>query len=116
MVVDFSEINDQVPGRYDQDLRFGSESLKALFFVVKLLEDECPDLFLGEHRTRPADLGGEWGRPGPRPCLCHLSLLVPAPLPTGAQPAHTGGLRAILPRQQVATGCHSRPGMPTMSP
>ena len=34
------DLNDQKPGRFDQDLRFGSESIKALFFVVKLLE-EC---------------------------------------------------------------------------
>jgi xylose isomerase len=33
------DLNDQKPGRFDQDLRFGSESLKALFFVVKLLEE-----------------------------------------------------------------------------
>lgn len=33
------DLNDQKPGRYDQDLRFGSESLKPMFFLVKLLED-----------------------------------------------------------------------------
>jgi xylose isomerase len=33
------DLNDQKPGRYDQDLRFGSESLKSAFFLVKLLED-----------------------------------------------------------------------------
>jgi len=33
------DLNDQKPGRFDQDLRFGSESLKTLFFVVKLLEE-----------------------------------------------------------------------------
>jgi xylose isomerase len=33
------DLNDQKPGRFDQDLRFGSESIKALFFVVKLLEE-----------------------------------------------------------------------------
>jgi xylose isomerase len=33
------DLNDQKPGRYDQDLRFGSESLKANFFLVKFLED-----------------------------------------------------------------------------
>jgi xylose isomerase len=33
------DLNDQKPGRYDQDLRFGSESIKSCFFLVKLLED-----------------------------------------------------------------------------
>ncbi|NMC54799.1 MAG: xylose isomerase [Chloroflexi bacterium] len=33
------DLNDQYPGRYDQDLRFGSRDLKAAFFLVKLLED-----------------------------------------------------------------------------
>ncbi|HET9361363.1 MAG TPA: TIM barrel protein, partial [Vicinamibacterales bacterium] len=31
------DLNDQKPGRFDQDLRFGSESIKPLFFLVKLL-------------------------------------------------------------------------------
>jgi xylose isomerase len=33
------DLNDQKPGRFDQDLRFGSESIKQCFFLVKLLED-----------------------------------------------------------------------------
>lgn len=33
------DLNDQCPGRYDQDLRFGSASIKALFWLVKFLED-----------------------------------------------------------------------------
>ncbi len=33
------DLNDQVIGRYDQDLRFGSVSLKPAFFLVKFLED-----------------------------------------------------------------------------
>ena len=33
------DLNDQTPGRYDQDLRFGSVNIKAAFFLVKLLED-----------------------------------------------------------------------------
>jgi xylose isomerase len=33
------DLNDQVPGRYDQDFRFGSVILKASFFLVKFLED-----------------------------------------------------------------------------
>jgi xylose isomerase len=33
------DLNDQAPGRYDQDLRFGSKDIKSAFFLVKLLED-----------------------------------------------------------------------------
>jgi xylose isomerase len=33
------DLNGQKPGRFDQDLRFGSDDLKAAFFLVKLLED-----------------------------------------------------------------------------
>jgi xylose isomerase len=33
------DLNDQLPGRYDQDLRFGSVNLKGAFWLVKFLED-----------------------------------------------------------------------------
>ena len=33
------DLNDQVPGRYDQDLRFGSANPKWSFWLVKFLED-----------------------------------------------------------------------------
>jgi xylose isomerase len=33
------DLNDQKPGRYDQDFRFGSVNVKDNFFLVKLLED-----------------------------------------------------------------------------
>lgn len=33
------DLNDQYPGRYDQDFRFGSRDIKAAFFLVKFLED-----------------------------------------------------------------------------
>jgi len=33
------DLNDQAPGRYDQDFRFGAANLKATFFLVKFLED-----------------------------------------------------------------------------
>lgn len=37
------DLNDQAPGKYDQDLRFGSENPKAAFFLVKFLEDKGYD-------------------------------------------------------------------------
>ena len=33
------DLNDQNPGRYDQDFRFGSRDIKSAFFLVKFLED-----------------------------------------------------------------------------
>ena len=33
------DLNDQMPGRYDQDFRFGSANPKAAFLLVKFLED-----------------------------------------------------------------------------
>ena len=33
------DLNDQMPGRYDQDLRFGSANIKSSFWLVKFLED-----------------------------------------------------------------------------
>src|SRR5262249_36698698 len=56
------DLNDQKGPRFDQDLRFGSESLKALFFLVKLLEDsgyEGPRHF-DAHSYRSEDQEGVW--------------------------------------------------------
>jgi hypothetical protein len=33
------DLNDQMPGRYNQDLRFGSANPKSAFWLVKFLED-----------------------------------------------------------------------------
>ena len=33
------DLNDQAPGRYDQDFRFGSANVKCAFWLVKFLED-----------------------------------------------------------------------------
>lgn len=56
------DLNDQKPGRYDQDLRFASESLKPMFFLVKLLEEsgyEGP-LHFDAHAYRSEDEEGVW--------------------------------------------------------
>jgi xylose isomerase len=37
------DLNDQAPGRYDQDLRFGSNNPKSAFWLVKFLEDVAYD-------------------------------------------------------------------------
>jgi xylose isomerase len=56
------DLNDQKPGRYDQDLRFGSESIKALFFVVKLLEESGYDgpRHFDAHAYRTESVEGVW--------------------------------------------------------
>jgi len=54
------DLNDQVPGRYDQDLRFGSVSPKQSFWLVKFLEDvgyEYPRHF-DAHAYRSEDYEG----------------------------------------------------------
>jgi len=56
------DLNDQKPGRYDQDLRFGSESTKGMFFLVKLLEEggyQGPRHF-DAHAYRTEDEEGVW--------------------------------------------------------
>jgi xylose isomerase len=54
------DLNDQVPGRYDQDLRFGSANPKTAFWLVKFLEDvgyEGPRAF-DAHAYRTEDYEG----------------------------------------------------------
>ncbi|MBV9180043.1 MAG: xylose isomerase [Acidobacteria bacterium] len=54
------DLNDQMPGRYDQDLRFGSVNLKGAFWLVKFLEDvgyEGPRHF-DAHAYRTEDYEG----------------------------------------------------------
>jgi xylose isomerase len=56
------DLNDQKPGRYDQDLRFGSESLKGMFFLVKLLEESGYEgsRHFDSHAYRTEDEDGVW--------------------------------------------------------
>jgi xylose isomerase len=56
------DLNDQKPGRYDQDLRFGSESIKGMFFLVKLLEESGYDgpRHFDAHAYRTEDVQGVW--------------------------------------------------------
>jgi len=56
------DLNDQKSGRFDQDLRFGSESIKALFFVVKLLEESGYDgpRHFDAHALRTESPDGVW--------------------------------------------------------
>jgi xylose isomerase len=56
------DLNDQKPGRFDQDLRFGSESIKPLFFLVRLLEESGYDgpRHFDAHAYRTEDEQGVW--------------------------------------------------------
>src|SRR5687768_16406198 len=56
------DLNDQKPGRFDQDLRFASESIKPLFFLVKLLEESSYDgpRHFDAHAYRTEDAEGVW--------------------------------------------------------
>ncbi len=56
------DLNDQQPGRYDQDFRFGSENPKRAFFLIKLLEDNGYDgpRHFDAHAYRTEDEEGVW--------------------------------------------------------
>jgi len=56
------DLNGQKPGRFDQDLRFGSEDVKAAFFLVKLLEDSQWKgmRHFDSHAYRTEDEQGVW--------------------------------------------------------
>lgn len=56
------DLNDQQPGRYDQDFRFGSENPKRAFFLIKLLEDSGYDgpRHFDAHPYRTEDEEGVW--------------------------------------------------------
>jgi xylose isomerase len=56
------DLNGQKPGRFDQDLRFGSEDLKGTFMIVRLLENSeynGPRHF-DAHAYRTEDSNGVW--------------------------------------------------------
>ena len=56
------DLNDQKGTRFDQDLRFGSESIKNLFFLVKLLEESGYDgpRHFDAHAYRSENEEGVW--------------------------------------------------------
>jgi len=56
------DLNGQKAGRFDQDLRFGSDDVKSAFFLVKLLEDaRWPGMrHFDSHAYRTEDEDGVW--------------------------------------------------------
>ncbi len=56
------DLNAQKIGRYDQDLRFGSEDFKGAFYLVKLLEESgyAGPKHFDAHAYRTEDIEGVW--------------------------------------------------------
>lgn len=56
------DLNGQKPGRFDQDLRFGQEDIKANFYLVKLLEDNnySGPRHFDAHALRTSDADDVW--------------------------------------------------------
>ncbi len=56
------DLNDQKGPRFDQDLRFGSENIKSMFFLVKLLEEKqySGPRHFDAHAYRTEDEEGVW--------------------------------------------------------
>ncbi len=56
------DLNGQIPGKYDQDFRFGSEGVRDAFYTVKLLEDANWDgtRHFDAHAYRTEDADGVW--------------------------------------------------------
>ncbi len=56
------DLNDQLPGRFDQDLRFGQADPRGAFFLVKLLEDAgyTGPKHYDAHALRTEDEQGVW--------------------------------------------------------
>ena len=69
------DLNDQYPGRYDQDLRFGSRDLKAAFYLVKFLEDVsyAGSRHFDAHAYRTEDFEGV--KDFARGCMCTYLIL-----------------------------------------
>jgi xylose isomerase len=103
------DLNDQKPGRFDQDLRFGSESIKALFFVVKLLEESGYDgpRHFDAHALRTESADGVWDFA--RGCM-RTYLILKEKARQFRQDTEIQGLLSEIRRQpaDVAIGAYSR--------
>ncbi len=91
------DLNDQAPGRYDQDFRFASSNVKAAFWLVKFLEDvgyEGPRHF-DAHAYRTEDYAGV--REFARGCMRSYLILRDKAVRWNADPE----IRALLDEMQV---------------
>jgi xylose isomerase len=98
------DLNDQYPGRYDQDFRFGSVNIKQSFFLVKFLEDVGYDgpRHFDAHAYRTEDADGV--KDFARGCMRTYLILKDKAARWNADPE----IQAIL--QEI----NSTPGAPTV--
>lgn len=96
------DLNDQVPGRYDQDFRFGAVNLKNAFFLVKFLEDVGYDgsRHFDAHAYRSEDYAGV--KDFARGCMRTYLILKAKAAQWNADPAIQALLAAINAGDQAA--------------
>jgi xylose isomerase len=101
------DLNDQKPGRFDQDLRFGSESLKPLFYLVKLLEEGGYDgpRHFDAHAYRTEDADGVWEFA--RGCM-RTYLILKSKARQFAQDTEIQGVLSELRTRDAGLGIYSR--------
>src|SRR5438477_4469943 len=89
------DLNDQYPGRYDQDLRFGSANPKSAFWLVKFLEDVGyqGSRHFDAHAYRTEDYEGV--KDFARGCMCTYLILKEKAARWNADPEIQGILREV---------------------
>ena len=107
------DLNDQKPARFDQDLRFGSESIKPLFFLVKLLEEHGYDgpRHFDAHAYRTEDPNGVWDFA--RGCM-RTYLILKAKARQFAEDRDIQALLAELHSGSAGLGTYSHEGAATL--
>jgi xylose isomerase len=102
------DLNDQAPGRYDQDFRFGAANVKAAFWLVKFLEDVGYDgpRHFDAHAYRTED--GEGVRDFARGCMRTYLILKARAARWNADPeiqalVRDAGATSPAPRRYSAT-------------
>jgi xylose isomerase len=107
------DLNDQKPARFDQDLRFGSESIKPLFFLVKLLEEHGYDgpRHFDAHAYRTEDPNGVWDFA--RGCM-RTYLILKAKARQFAEDRDIQALLAELHSGSAGLGAYSHEGAATL--
>ena len=101
------DLNDQIPGRYDQDLRFGSANPKAAFWLVKFLEDVGYDgpRHFDAHAYRTEDYEGV--KEFARGCMRTYLILKEKSARWNAHPEIKALLAEIAARNEGLTGMGS---------
>lgn len=92
------DLNDQIPGRFDQDLRFGQADIRGAFFLVKLLEDAgySGPKHYDAHALRTEDEEGVWAFAAG--CMRTYKILQDKAHRFNADPEIQGALREITGR------------------